>query len=683
MANLNKLRAEKNMTITIYMYSIIAIIFIGLSVYVTYVYLNCADAAAGIMDNLITTVNVAFSTQVFNYGFSSALLIQAIKMQVTELWWLYLVAVLIIFLMATSKNPNEFRGVEHGSARWAEKHEEKEFRDSTGIPIANNFYATVTNPGKKYYSSHNLNECVIGGSGAGKSFRKIKPDIIQMFGSYVVTDPKGELYRDTAKLLTDNGYKIRVLNLIDITMSNAYNPFKYMTDEQDVLDIADLFMKNSAGEGEKEDFWVGSAQDLLVTCMIYLFKSSSEIKSFGRVLRMINSISYDKNGKLDQLCEFCRCLNRHAIEHPNDAATINYRGMGSTPQETMGSIVKTLATRLRLYALPAVDELTTEDEMDFDMVGVEKTAIFLIIPAARQTYKAIANIFYSQLFERLMYIANNKYSGRLPLLVSCELDEFANIGKIPNFNETLAVVRSHNIRLCIVLQGLSQLKALYDKTWESIIGNCSLFTYLGTNDTDTKEYVVKRLGKVTVRTDTRSHNRGNQGGGSDNESFAARDLLTVDEIAIAMKPKGKSKRYGGCMISFIDEYRPFFLPKFDTLSHPKIGLVGSSFEKDFHNNTDISKVYGVLRQQRREDYEKRLAEWNEKNKIDLENATAAVSEQAEKENAADRLEQIKLKEMFESAQAEALEENADLMETEIGSFEPEEDEFNLSSEDII
>jgi type IV secretion system protein VirD4 len=265
---------------------------------------------------------------------------------------------------------------------------------------------------------------------------------------------------------------------------------------------------------------------------------------------------------------------------------------------------------------------------------MEKTAVFLIIPAARQTYKAVANIFYSQLFERLMYVANFKCSGRLPLLVSCELDEFANIGKIPNFNETLAVVRSHNIRLCIVLQGLSQLKSLYEKTFESIIGNCSLFTYLGTNDMDTKEYVVKRLGKTTVRIDARSYNRGNQGGGSDSESYVSRDLLTVDELALAMRPKGKTKKYGGSCIAFIDEYRPFFIFKFDTLSHPLIEEVGSSFPKDFHNNTDISKEYSELKTIRNKKHNERKEEHFAKDQLDsqLAQQQAEEKESAEQED---------------------------------------------------
>lgn len=558
--------------------------------------------------------------------------------QATRLWWIYATGALTVFLMATSNNKDEYRGMEHGSASWADKYDIKEFQDKTGIPVGLNTYVSIENKDHKSYLPHNLNEIVIGGSGAGKSFRKIKPDIMQMFGSYVVTDPKGELYRDTAKFLTAHGYKIRVLNLIDINMSNSYNPFAYMTEEQDVLNVADLFMKNTAGEGEKEDFWSGAAQDMLVAIMVYLWKTPYELKTFGRAVRLVNSVQY-KDGKIDEMCELARCLKEHCINHPNDVAAVNWASIQGTPQETLGSICKVLSTRLRLWAVEDVDELTATDEMDFDSIGKVKTAVFLIIPAARQTYKAIANIFYSQLFERLMLIANRDCNGRLPELVSCELDEFANIGKIPNFNETLAVVRSHNIRLCIVLQGLSQLKALYEKTWESIVGNCSIFTFLGTNDLDSREYVSKKLGKTTVRVDSRSYNRGGKsgGGGSDSENYIQRDLLAPDEILQAIKPKGKTKRYGGSCIIFVDEYKPFFICKYDTKNHPLFGMSGSSYPDGIPNNTNIADKYTKLKEERHAKHQSALKDFFARSADEAEKAEAehqAKEEAEQKELAA-------------------------------------------------
>ncbi len=519
------------------------------------------------------------------------------KYQATKLWWLYASAVLMVYLALTSNPKDEFRGMEHGSASWADKYDEKQFKDNTGIPIGRNSYVAIKNPKGKSYSPHNLNEIVIDGAGAGKSFRKIQPDIMQMVGSYVITDPKGELYRNTAKFLKANGYKIRVLNLQDINLSNSYNPFAYMTEEQDVINIADLFMKNSAGEGEKEDFWTGAAQDMLVAIMVYLWKTNYELKTFGRVIRLVNSVQY-KDGKIDELCELARCLKNHAIEHPNDVASVNWASIQGTPQETLGSICKTLSTRLRLWAVEDVDELTATDEMDFDSIGKEKTAVFMIVKVPRNPYKVISNMFYSQLFERLMLVANRDCNGKLPLLVSCEIDEFINMGAIPDFSEILAIVRSHNIRICIVIQGLSLLKARYEKTWNGIIGNCSIFSFLGTNDQDSNDYVSKRLGKTTVRVDSRSYNRGNQGGGSDSENYIQRDLLLPDEIPKIIRAKGKTKRYGGSCIVWVDEFKPFLMYKYDTFSHPLFNITGSSYPKGIPNNTYFDKEYAAIKEKR-------------------------------------------------------------------------------------
>ena len=421
---------------------------------------------------------------------------------------------------------NTRKGIEYGSARWGTEKDIKPFIDENplnNIILSKTEMLTMKPKMKLFELNRNKNVVVYGSSGSGKTFSFVKPNLMQCYGSYVVTDPKGELYRDTAKLLMENGYKVRVFNLINIKKTNAYNPFVYINEDQDIVVLAHTFINASAGDDDKEDFWSGSAKSLLTAIMVYLWKAKGEIKCFGRVVRLLNSITY-KNGKIDELCELARCLNKHAIEHPYDAATINWNGIKGTPEETMGGIAKTLSTRLDLWAVEDVNDLTVIDEMDFDNIGVEKTAIFLIVPPADTTYKAICNMLYSQLFSRLMYCANFKHNGRLPLLVSVELDEFANIGRIPNFDKITAVIRSNNIRACIVLQSLPQLKALYKDNWESIIGYCSLFTYLGAPDLDTRKYIVEMLDKTTVRIDTRGHSQGTTSGGSssDNESYQGR-----------------------------------------------------------------------------------------------------------------------------------------------------------------
>lgn len=607
--------------------------------YITYCYnLYCIDK--GITGNFSTEILIgAFGYVGASISLSIPVLISALKMQITKLWYVHLVIVSLIFVMITSSKENLYRGMEHGSARFATQAEIRRFqKDTTGIPCGKDFYVPINGKIGIRKVISNLNELVIAGSGAGKTFRKVQPDIMQMWGSYIVTDPKGELYRNCYKMLKENGYTVKVLNLININLSDSYNPFAYMSSEQDVLEVCSLFMSASAGEDEKEDFWVGTALELLTAVSIYLFKTENEVKCFGRVIRLINSIQYDNNGKIDPNCELSRCMNKHATLHPYDVATITWSGMQETPHETMASIQKTLSTRLRLWAVEDVDLLTAEDEMNFDNVGVEKTAIFLILPVPNNPYKAVANIFYSQLFQRLFRVADEKYNGRLKQLVSFELDEFANIGKIPNFEKILAIVRSYNIRVCTVLQDLSQLKALYKDTYEGIIANCSITTFLGTTEQSTLEALSKKLGNISVQTDSRSYNRTGQGGGSDTESTATRALLNPDEITEAVKPKGESIKYDGSCIIWVGYERPFYLLKYDTLSHPLMDKVGGPNGTPYqHNNTNINDIYGGIYAEKKERHRLLLEE--KRKQLELENQELAEAQQADYETTQAELEE--------------------------------------------
>lgn len=604
--------------------------FVGVT-YITYCYnLYCIEN--GITSDFSTeTLIGAFEYVGKSIEFSSDLLINSIKLQITELWYVHLVVIGLVYVMLTSSRQNPYQGMEHGSARFATPAETKRFqKDTTGIPCGKDFYVPISGKIGIRKVIANLNELVVAGSGAGKSYRKVQPDIMQMWGSYIVTDPKGELYRNCYKLLKENGYKIKVLNLININLSDSYNPFAYMSSEQDVIEVCSLFMSASAGEDEKEDFWVGTAEELLIAVSVYLFKSDNEVKCFGRVIRLINSIQYDSNGKIDPNCELSRCMNKHATLHPYDVASITWSGMQETPHETMASIQKTLSTRLRLWAVEDVDLLTAEDEMDFDNVGVEKTAIFLILPVPSNPYKAVANIFYSQLFQRLFRVADEKYNGKLKQLVSFELDEFANIGKIPNFEKILAIVRSYNIRVCTVLQDLSQLKALYKDTYEGIIANCSITTFLGTTEQSTLEALSKKLGNISVQTDSRSYNRAGQGGGSDTESTATRALLNPDEITEAVKPTGESIKYDGSCIIWVGYERPFYLFKYDTSSHPLMEKVGGPADTPYqHNNTNINDIYGGIYAEKKERHRLLLEE--KRKELAVENQELAEAQQAEYE----------------------------------------------------
>lgn len=328
MANKNKLRHKNSKSILktgLILISVIGVITFLIISYLIYS-LQCYAYDNNISsDNLNLSVLIKSMPYWTNPTFTAPFDIGAIMQMHGSVWYIYVVALSLLALMLFSKNYDDYKGVEAGSADWATKRDEKDNSDETGIPIGNKFYVTVNNPHGRYYEPHNLNEILIGGPGAGKTFRKIKPDIIQMYGSYVVTDPKGELYRDTAKLLMDNGYKVRVFNLINIKKTNAYNPFVYINDEQDIVVLANTFINASAGDDDKEDFWSGSAKSLLTAIMIYLWKAEGEVKCFGRVVRLLNSITY-KNGRIDELCELARCLNKHSIE-PMQFELVNYKGV--------------------------------------------------------------------------------------------------------------------------------------------------------------------------------------------------------------------------------------------------------------------------------------------------------------------------------------------------------------------
>ena len=429
--NQNKLKGNKSKKPLVITLLIIGLLVWLLILYGTYAYLSYVrtnNIQSPGMNEILKSMETLFTADSFKLPLTGDVIKEIFVMQYKELWWVYLAIAFLILIMMTSGKKNDFKGIQHGSARWANKYEAEKFTDSTGIPCGDNFYLTVTRPKKMYKETDNLNELVIGGSGAGKSFRKIKPDLIQMTGSYVVTDPSGELYRDMAGFLRNHGYKVRLFNLKDIQYSNTYNPFAYVTNENELLNLAKLFMSSTAGEGDKQDFWSGSAEKLLFTVMLYYFHSPDEVASFGNVVRLLATIQFDKqSGTISPDCKIAKCVAEHQERNgKDDALSVFWDSIKGQPEETFGGIRATIEQRLMHWVLPDMDTLTSTDEMDFDDIGVHKTAIFLTLPTADSTYSAVANLFYSQLFKRLMFIAERDYNARLPLLVSFELDEFAN-----------------------------------------------------------------------------------------------------------------------------------------------------------------------------------------------------------------------------------------------------------------
>lgn len=566
-----------------------------------------------------------------------------LKKQLTDIWFVYMILAAIVFVLITSSgNGNSYKGMEQGSAHFASEAEKALFsKDTTGIPCGKDFYVPLDGKINGRRVAPNLNELVWGGSGAGKSFRKIMVDIMQMWGSYVITDPKGELFRNTYKLLKANGYTIKVLNMMDIRCSNTYNPFDYMESEEDVLEICSLFM-SSASEGERKDFFVNSAEEMLRCISVYLFKADYETKTFGRVIRLVNSIKFTSDGKIDDNCELSRCMQRHMAEHPYDSASVTWPGLVFTAQETFTSVQKTLSTKLSLWTVESVDMLMNEDEMDFDMLGQRKTAIFVIVPVPHNPYKVVANVFFTQLFSRLFKIADEKYSGRWKELISFELDEFAQIGTIPDFHNILAIARSYNIRICPVLQDISQLKVNYKDTWETLQANCAITTFLGSTDDTTLKHISEKLNNFTAQTDSRTYNRSSGGGGSDTQAMATRPLLYPNEIKRAVKPKGDTIKYDGSCIVWVGYEEPFYMPKFDTLNHPLIGQVGGPYgTPQYVNNTDIRNIYVKRFDTKKADYERSRVE-------QFENMKAEETAIQQKKEAEEVQEQMSLNEQFYS-----------------------------------
>lgn len=640
----NILKPKPSKLPLIIIYGILMLGVVGFIVYLTYCYnyyLLATNQQTAEFD--IESLMNAFAYVGQPMTFLGDLLKKSILMQVTDLWLIYLILLGIVIVMTTS-DYNPFKGMAQGSARFATETEKKAYsKNTTGIPCGKDFYVPISGKLRMRRIVSNLNELVLGPTGAGKSFRKSMPDIMQMWGSYVITDPKGELFANTYQLLKDNGYVVKVLNLKDIKLSNSYNPFAYMETEEDVLEICSLFMAGTAGKGEREDFFTGSAEEMLRCISVYLFKAENEVKTFGRVIRLVNSIRFDNQNRIDENCELARCMARHATIFPYDSASVAWPGVVNTAYETFTSVQKTLSTRLSLWTVEDVDLLMADDEMEFDLIGERKTAIFLITPVPRNPYKVVANVFYSQLFSRLIRVADAKHHGRWKELISFELDEFAQLGTIPDFHNILAVVRSYNIRICIILQDLAQLRINYKDTWESIMANCAITTVLGATDDGTLEKLSKKLGNFTVRTDSKSYNRTTGGGGSDTEAITTRPLLYPDEIKEAVKPKGESIQYDGSCIVWVGYERPFYMYKFDTLNHPLISLVGGpKGTPQFKNNTDIGTVYGKNFEEKKE---KHLEALTQQRNVSIQEEIMLKQQQEEKE----ALEQIKLANLFNEA----------------------------------
>ena len=505
-------------------------------------------------------------------------------------------ALILGFFLLSTKRLDPFRGVEYGSARWASEEERNAFSNSIHtIPVADGPFVDPQNNDLK-----NLHELVVGDTGAGKSFRKVIPDLLQMTGSYVVADVKGTLYRQTRQVMEENGYQVRVLNLEDLRYSNCFNPLEYLERDDEVMALVDTFVFNSRtdGTGQGDQFWEDSMAMLLTSVLTYLVQTEGEEKTFARALELIGGLIVVK-GEIMSFSPYEIQMRILEATDPGNAAVTFYKQFKQAPAETLQSILISTTSRLRLWNISDVKVLTARDEMNIDSLVEEKTVLYLVLPPQNRTYRVISAMFLSTLFSYIQRKAEREGGGKLPVPLALLLDEFANLGKINDFSTILTLVRSYGIRVVPIIQSVQQLEHNYDKDEDTIVSNCAIYNYLGTNSVKTREDLVRRLGKTTITEESSSRNTGGkQGGGSLSDRGVGRELLTIDELAVIdAENKNSIVLMGG---------HPFFCEKFQTQKHPLFSRIGNDIKGSpgYANNRSIEEDYALLAEQHREQYEK-------------------------------------------------------------------------------
>lgn len=481
---------------------------------------------------------------------------------------------------------NYRRREEHGSAKWGNARTvNKKYKQ---LPISQNKLMTqnvcVGLDAKKH--RRNLNTLVCGGSGAGKTRFFCKPNLMQCNTSFVILDPKGEILRDTGHLLEQNGYEVKVLDLISMEKSHCYNPFVYIQNDNDVQKLVTNLFKSTTPKGSQaqDPFWDTSASMLLSALIFYLhYEAPEEEQNFAMVMEMLRagSIEDEEDTRPSPLDELFAELE---MTNPEHIALKYYRSYHSGSAKTLKSIQITLASRLEKFNLESLASLTTTDELDLSSMGNKKVALFALIPDNDTSFNFLVSILYTQLFQQLFYVADHIYGGALPVPVHFLMDEFANVSLPDDFDKILSVMRSRGVSVSIILQNLAQLKALFEKQWESIVGNCDEFLYLGGNEQSTHKYVSEMLGKETIDTNTYGKSTGHSGSYSTNYQNSGRELLTPDEVRML------DNQYA---ILFIRGERPIIDFKYDILKHPNVSLTTDGKGKPYKHGEvtiDFSSV---------------------------------------------------------------------------------------------
>lgn len=471
-----------------------------------------------------------------------------------------------------SQQKNYRRGVEHGSARWGDVHQickryaDKEYTHN--LLLTQNFRMSQ----EVYKHQRNLNVLVAGGSGAGKSRTYAVPNILQCSQaeskkgggcSIVVTDPKGELLRKTGGLLERMGYEVRVFDLINPDTSFCYNPFCYVHDDKDVLKLINNLIRNTTPKGSQasDPFWEKSETALLQALMLYLLhEAPPEEQNFPMIMEMLGSAQVKEEDEeyqspLDILFE------RLEMRKPDSIAVKQYQIYKQAAGKTAKSILISVGVRLAAFNLKEIANLTCTDELDLASIGEKKVALFCCIPDADTSLNYLVGMVYSNLFQTLYYVADRKYGGRLPVPVHCIMDEWPNVALPDDFDKILATMRSRAISCSIIIQNMAQMKALFKDSWESLVGNCDEFLYLGGNEKEGHKYISELLGKETLDTNTYGQTKGRNGSYSTNYQQTGRELFTPDEIRLLDNRKA---------ILFVRGERPMLDDKYNLKKHPNV-----------------------------------------------------------------------------------------------------------------
>ena len=503
---------------------------------------------------------------------------------------------LAVYLKA--KNAKKYRrGVEYGSARWGRPEDIAPYIDPVpdwNIPLTRTESLTMTSRPKDPKTARNKNILVIGGSGSGKTRFFVKPSLLQMHSSYVITDPKGQLLRETGKLLAHGGpkrdengkpvrdkrgkvvyepYRIKVLNTINFSKSMKYNPLAYVRSEKDILKLVNVIIANTKGDGEKssEDFWIKAERLLYCALIGYIwYEAEPEEKNFITLLELINACEAREDDEtykspvdilFDELTQ----------AQPEHFAVKQYVKFKMAAGKTLKSILVSCGARLSPFDIKELRDIMTEDELELDTMGDRKTALFLIMSDTDTTFNFVIAMLQSQLFNLLCDKADDFYNGRLPVHVRCLLDEFANIGQIPNFDKLIATIRSREISASIILQSQSQLKTIYKDAADTIVGNCDVTLFLGGKEKSTLKEISELLGKETIDSLSQSENRGAQTSHGLSYQKLGKELMTQDEIAVMD---------GGKCILQLRGVRPFFSDKYDLTKHPRYKYLSDADKKN-------------------------------------------------------------------------------------------------------